>query len=321
MQELGALNRLEVRSIWKHEAGEFTPWLAKNLDQLGSVLGLDLELQQTEMPVGSFSADILANDAGSNRTVVIENQLEPTNHKHLGQLITYAAGQDAGIVVWVSPEVREEHRQALDWLNHGLGTDIDFFAVAVEVLTIGDSRPAANFRLVASPNDWGRRRWTGLPSGATPKEQRYQSFFQALIDVMREKHRFTNARRAQPAGWYSFAAGVSGVSYSAVFSNNKRFRVELWLGASDADLNQMLFDGLLPESKSVEREFGEPLDWQALDGKKACRIAIYRDGAIEESDEKLAELRVWAVERLLKMKEVFGPRIREIAAGQATGDE
>ena len=167
----------------------FTPWLVEeDMDLIGKVLGLDLETVGSEQAVGDFAVDILARDLGRNRRVIIENQLEEIDHKHLGQLITYAAGLDAGTVVWVSREFREEHRQALDWLNRGGGGSTEFFGVVVELLQVDDSKPAVNLRLIASPNNWSRRAAPNTtaedPSG---KYARYQQFFQRLIDELREK--------------------------------------------------------------------------------------------------------------------------------------
>ena len=128
-KDLAKIERVELREAWPNEAQNFTPWLAENIAELGEALGMDLELQQVEAPVGGYSLDILATDLNSNRPVIIENQLEATDHTHLGQLLTYAAGFDAGAIVWVTREFRDEHRQALDWLNQRTGEDTQFFGV------------------------------------------------------------------------------------------------------------------------------------------------------------------------------------------------
>ena len=154
--QLGQLSRIDPRNVWVNEATRFTPWLAENLDYLGEVLGMDLELIRREAAVGDFAADLLARDLNRDSIVIIENQLEPTDHRHLGQLITYAAGLDASAVVWLSPSLREEHRQALDWLNRRSDGTLEFFGVVLELIQIDQSLPAINFRLAASPNDRGR---------------------------------------------------------------------------------------------------------------------------------------------------------------------
>ena len=227
----GSLAKIErisdLRSVWPNEAKDFTPWLAQNIDELGEALGFDLELQETEAPVGGYSLDILATDINRNRPVIIENQLEETNHNHLGQLLVYAAGHNAGVVVWLTKDFREEHRLALDWLNQRTGKDTEFFGVVVELWKIDDSRLAPNFRLVATPNDWGKKNiGTDLvrPSpGSSERMDRYRSFFQSLIDTLREEHKFTGARKGQPQSWYSFAIGYGQrVTLGANFTRAKQ---------------------------------------------------------------------------------------------------
>ena len=131
MVDLGTIEQVDLREVWPHEAQDFTPWLSANLDKLGEALGLDLELHESEAPVGPFSLDVLAHDRGNDRPVIIENQLGSTNHGHLGQLLTYAAGYDAGVIVWLTGDFQDEHRAALDWLNQRTGEDTAFFGVVV----------------------------------------------------------------------------------------------------------------------------------------------------------------------------------------------
>ena len=153
---LGKLEHLDPRTLWKNEAGHFTPWLADHLLLLGEAIGLDLQLEELEGPVGDFSCDIVAREAGTNRPVIVENQLERTDHSHLGQLLTYAAGLDAGVVIWISSDIREEHREALHWLNRHTDEQIDFFGIRLEAIRIDGSKPAIQFNLVVSPNKWGK---------------------------------------------------------------------------------------------------------------------------------------------------------------------
>ena len=185
-ESLGHIQRVDLRQAWPHEAADFTPWLAEHLVDLGEALGLDLELQAQEAPVGKFSLDLLARVTGTNETVIIENQLEPTDHDHLGKLLTYAGGCDADVIVWLAREFRDEHRQALDWLNQRTVDDTRFFGVVVEVWTIDDSRPAPHFTMVAAPNEWRREAVRNVRQGnLSDKNRRYERFFQSLIDALR----------------------------------------------------------------------------------------------------------------------------------------
>lgn len=310
--QFGDLKRVTLRDIWPHEASSFTPWLAEHLADLGKALGLDLELQAREAPVGPFSLDLLAHDLGRNRPVIIENQIEPTDHDHLGKLLTYAAGYDASVVIWIAQDFRDEHRQTLDWLNQHTDENIEFFGVVVEVLRIDDSRPAFNFKLVAFPNEWRKQSIARTASQSSSLGEAYRAFFQPLFDELRDQHHFTNARAAQPQNWYSFAAGVKGFSYGANFPSGDQARVELYIDRLDADLNKRAFDDLYAQRDAIESAFGEPLSWERLDSKRASRVAVYRPGSIEDDAATIEDIRHWMVEKLLCMKSVFGPRLKHL---------
>lgn len=322
--DLGQLEHVDPRTIWPNEATAFTPWLAANLDQLGQALGLDLELIAIESPVGDFSCDIVARDVGQDRPVIIENQLEPTDHRHLGQLITYGSGLDAAIVIWVAREIREEHRQALDWLNRQTGENLEFFGVVIETVRIDGSRPAVNFRPVAFPNAWTRARVssTGPKGVLTARRLAYQAFFQQVMDELREKHRFTNARVGQPQHWYSFRSGVRGFSYGAAFAGAGRLRAELYIDVEDKGRNERIFDWFEAHREKIEGAFGEPLVWERLDAKRACRIAAVRpDSSIDQADVEGDIMRAWLIDRLLRLKQVFGPLLTEAATAGSGEDE
>jgi hypothetical protein len=310
MTDLGTLTRLDPRQVWSGEATHFTPWLAAHIDELSKALGIELEINQVESDVGDFSLDILARDLGSNRTVIIENQLEPTDHTHLGQLLTYAAGKDAGVVIWIAREFREEHRQALDWLN-ARESEVQYFGVVIEVLQIDTSRPAVHFRIVASPNDWSRTARSSAKSSAevSEKGERYRAFFQSLLDELREKHHFTNARTAQPQNWYSFASKMRDCPYSFSFAAGNRLRAELYIDAGDADENERILVAIQNRRAEIEAAFGESLSWELLEGKRACRVAVYAEGSIDDPADRLEKHRAWAVQKLEKFKEVFPSRV------------
>lgn len=310
----GVLNKVGLREIWPHEASDFTPWLAENIDELGKALGMDLELIEQEASVGDFSLDILAKDLGTSRSVIVENQLTQTDHDHLGKLITYAAGFDASIVIWVSDSIREEHRQAMDWLNQRTDSETSFFGVVVEVIKIDDSKPAFNFKLVASPNEWqkNKKRQTQRTSVST-KGEKYQNYFQNLIDDLRDIHRFTSAKAGQPQNWYSFSSGVSGMTYGANFSQGGKARAELYIDLGDHEKNKYVFDQLFNIKGEIENSLGQEISWERLDNKRASRLALYIDGSIEESDSELEKVKNWHIEQLLKLKAALGKKIGQLS--------
>lgn len=299
--DLGNLIHLPMKHVWAKEASDFTPWLAQHLDQLGAALGMDLELVEREAAVGSFSVDLLARDLGSNRLVVIENQFGPTNHDHLGKVLTYAAGYDACTAVWIAEEFRDEHRQALDWLNSRTTKEVNFVGVVVDVLRIDESRPAVQFRLVAEPNEWQKEQATQTP--ASPKGELYRQFFQPVIDALRTKH-FTGMRKAPPQNWIAFSSGRQGVSYNVDFASGNRVRVELYM-----DSDPELFQVLVAAKEQIEGELGEALSWEPLEDKQASRVAVYRDGHIYADAATLQDISEWVVDQMVRFRTVFAPRL------------
>lgn len=301
------IQKVDPKSIWKHEAHDFTPWLAENITELGNAIGIDLEVTEQEAGVGGFSLDILAKDLGRNANVIIENQLATTDHDHLGKLLTYASGYNADIIVWLSTEIREEHRQALDWLNQRTDPNTDFFGVVVEVIRIGESKPALQFKVLVSPNEWQKSK-KKKSTASSEKSEKYREYFQGLIDDLRDNHQFTSAKKGQPQSWYTFSSGNKKFLYGHSFAQGSRVRTGIYIDSGDLDGNKEFFDKLLEKKKEIEAEFGQALKWERLESKRACRIAVYRSGSIEDSSEELQKIKEWGVENLLKFRNVFGDK-------------
>ena len=308
-KELGSIKKAKLRDVWPNEATDFTPWLEKNLSILSDQIGMELEVREREAPVGGFSLDLLARDTARQRPVVIENQLTSTNHDHLGKLLTYAAGHDAGVIIWIAEDLREEHRQALDWLNQRTDSNTEFYGVVVELLTVDGSRPAPHFKLVAFPNEWSPVKIESRD--VSPRAEAYRGFFQRLIDRLREEYAFTGARKGQPNSFYFFSSGFNGIKYGASFVQGNRARVELYLDRQK-EFNESLFDELAAERESIQAEFGQDLSWDRLDDGQASRIALNRDGSIVNDPETLEAIQEWMIDRLLKFKAVFTPKLDEL---------
>jgi len=307
----GDLVKIPLREIWANEASDFTPWLAANINELGTAIGLELELIEREASVGDFSLDLLAKDLGTAKTVVIENQLTKTDHGHLGKMLTYAAGFNAPIIIWVSETIREEHRQALDWLNQRTDNDTLFFGVVVEVIKIDQSKPAFNFKVVASPNQWQKNKSSRTPKNAiSSKGEKYQRYFQMLIDELREKHHFTGAKAGQPQNWYSFSSGISGITYGANFCQGEKARTEVYIDLGDQEKNKQVFDFLYQNASSIENGF-KGIVWERLDDKRASRLALYIDGSIEAPDSELEEIKNWHINKLLHLKKSLNPILKQ----------
>lgn len=303
--KFGKLKKLSLRDVWKNEARDFTPWLADNLDVLGETLGMELETQGTETGVGDFSLDLLAKDLGTGHTVIIENQLNPTDHDHLGKLLTYAAGYSASAVVWIAENIRDEHKEVMEWLNQRTDEETLFFAVTIEVFKIDDSNPTYSLKPVVAPSEWQKTRKRQVSGTLSPKAEMYRDYFQKLIDELREQHHFTNARIGQPQNWYAFSTGFSGINYGAVFGKENKVRTELYIDVSDKDSNKALFDWLYSKQEEIHSNYGEELVWERLDDGKSSRIAIYREGSIESEESDIQSIKQWHIENLLRFKKVF----------------
>ena len=287
--ELGRLESIDPRSVWQHEAHDFTPWLLDNADVLAGALGIDLELSAAEHPVGGFNLDLIGRDLTNDCVLIVENQLSATDHGHLGQLLTYAAGTEARTVVWLAPQFREEHRQALDYLNDLAGDETRFFGIELAVVRIGGSDPAPLFRVRAQPNDWHAQvaalsKSTSLQAGKAPM---YRQFWTRFLERVGQEHPdWTNARKPQTANWFPMACPFRGGPYYAFsFAAGGRLRSELYIDLGEAEANTALFGALHEQRGPIEELYGAPLSWEDLEGKRACRLADYGDGDVANIEQ------------------------------------
>lgn len=310
MQELSRLTRLDPREVWTHEAHQFTPWLLANADHLGEVLGVDLELQAAEHAVGGFWLDLLGRDLTNDCVLIVENQLAATDHSHLGQLLTYAAGTDAATIVWMATDFREEHRQALDWLNGLSQGNARFFGIEIGTVRIGDSPPAPLFRLRAQPNDWHAVVATAAKATTEggPKAEAYRAFWTRFIErIHREHPGWTNARVPGVNNWFDIRSPIRGAHYAVAFNRNGRISCELYIDSGDEDANLDLLRHFESQRDAVESSFGGPLSWEDLPGRRACRIAAYGEGDVLNT-ERHAEYIDWFFETSAKLRSALEPK-------------
>ena len=276
---LGKLKRVDLRTVWKHEASDFTTWLSQeeNLTLLGDEVGIDLKFIQVTADVGDFKLDILAEEENTGRKVVIENQLEQTDHDHLGKLMTYAAGHDAQIAIWVAREIRDEHRQAMDWINQHTDGEMNLFAVEIELWQIGDSPCAPRFRVVSRPNDWARLVRESAEHGTLSATKEAQlEFWNSFKEYARDRKTSLRLRKAYPQHWYDISYGSSESHISlSVNTQSDLLGCEIWISDSKG-----LFHHLLASKEPIERELGERLEWMPLPTKKASRIKLSREGTL-----------------------------------------
>jgi len=300
---LGTLTPVEPREVWKHEATVFTPWLLDNADRLGDALGIELELSDREHPVGGYALDLVGHDLTHGGVLIVENQLEGTNHGHLGQLVTYAAGTGAATVVWVATSFREEHRQALDWLNANTVEDVRFFGVRVRVVRIGDSMNAPMFELVAQPNDWQKTiRAVSRTGSADGKGEVYRRFWARYLERVRADHPgWTSAKSAPAKNWMSQpTSGPGGISPS--FATGSRLRHELYIDTGDADANTAALAHFRAHRAAMEAAYGQELQFEELVGKRACKIADYRADAEVADTDRHDEYIDWLVDAGVRLR-------------------
>jgi hypothetical protein len=311
---LGRLRRVEAKEVWKHEAHDFTPWLHANIGVLSDALGFDIEATASEVKVGDFAVDIVGKTVPEGRVVIVENQLAPTDHGHLGQVLTYASGLDAAIVVWLSPRFRDEHRQALDWLNAHTTEGVDFFGVELELLRIDDSAPAPHLKLVAQPNEWAKTTRGTAEGQISERGLSYQRFFEAVLaEFKRLRPGLTSVSRVASGNYLGMAAGRTGFSITWVFGSQGRFRVELYIDAGDREQNKSFFDALHAQREALGAALGGGLVWERLDTKRACRVYVQTDFPPSPPPAENADLRLWATETMVRWNDVLRPIIRTLA--------
>lgn len=308
--ELGKLQKVDLRKAWKHEALDFTNWLAKdeNLGLLSDEIGIGLQVIQTEASVGKFNVDILAEEENTGRKVVIENQLETTDHSHLGQVITYASGYDAEIIIWIVKDVRDEHKQAIDWLNEHTDEKINFFAIKMELWQIGNSPFAPKFQIISKPNDWAKaiKKSTGQ-SALTDTKLLQLDFWNKFKEYAQSNNSKLRLRKAYPQHWYDISFGSSEAHISlTINSQSNQIACEIYIPNS-----KDLFYELEKQKEKIEQELSMKLEWMALEGKKASRIKISSEADINDS-EKWNEYFEWLENTASKFQKVFLKNVNRV---------
>ena len=312
-KNLGRLRRVaNPRDVWTSESSDFTPWLAENIDVLADELGMTLTVVGTEVQVGEFRLDIRAEDSDGH-AVVIENQLDRTDHSHLGQCLVYAAGLEASTVIWVAPTFRDEFRRTLDWLNERTDSVVNFFGVEVGVVQIGEGGPRAPvFKVIARPNGWQKEvksSTSGAEVAVSALNASRQELFAAILTDFIVAQPSVRMPTRGAKSWITFASGPFG-SWGLSVVGDGRLRVEAYIDTGDETLSKALFDEFFAEASMWEAKVGFPLDWERLQGKRACRIATYCELSIDDNTSR-EQARAWAADRIDRMFCVLNSELRE----------
>lgn len=307
--KFGTLIEVDVRELWRHEQYDFSNWLAKeeNIKLIDDEIGLTLVNISKEVFVGSYRCDLVAEDETTGDKIIIENQLEATNHDHLGKIITYAAGLDANTIIWIVKEAKEEHRAAIEWLNNNTSKKIGFFLMELHAYKIDESRPAPMFKIIEKPNDFVKNSKNNLKDREMNKSQAERLYFWTEMNkIIVERGRPFNVRKATTDHWYSIAIGSSEASIVINLVNKyNNIAIEIYINN-----NKELYDKLYSYKEEIEEKLGFSLEWLRLDNKKASRILTYIDGLDFNNRNNYPQLINESINTVIKMRDIFTPYIR-----------
>lgn len=308
---LAKLKKVDLREEWKHEALDFTKWLAQeeNLQLLSEEIGIDISLIQTEASVGKFAVDILAEEENTGRKVVIENQLGTTNHDHLGKIITYASGFDAEIVIWIVKDVRDEHKQAVDWLNEHTDDKVNIFAIRMELWQIDASPYAPKFHVVSQPNDWAKAiKKSTTQSDLSDRRLMQLEFWTQFKEYAISHHSNLPLRKAHPKHWYDISIGTSKSHLCLIVDvDNEQVRCDFYIANS-----KPLFKALLENKAAIEDSLSDhDLEWIELEGKKACQIRAVHDIDLRNNGNWEKSFQ-WLIETAQQFKTAFAEQMKEM---------
>ena len=302
--KLGKLQEVDIRKVWPHEQYDFSKWLSaeENIQELGNTLNLSLTDVETEKFVGTYRCDILCRDEITGKIVLIENQLEQTNHDHLGKILTYASGLDASVVVWVVASARDEHASAIEWLNKHTDDSISFFLIEIHAYKIGNSEPAPQFKIIEQPNDFVKTvKHIAQDKGMNESQSCRLEFWTRFNDILEQRGKPFNKRKPTTDHWYSVAVGSSECQISIDLVNKEhKIRVGLWI----AD-NKERFDYMKQHKTEIEAAMGMTLSWERLDNKKSSLICTYIKGLDFKNQENYPELMNKSIDLVVKMRDVL----------------
>lgn len=307
---VGKLEPVDLREVWKHEARDFTNWLFMNFDVLNDQIGLLLTPIETEKSVGSFNVDILAEDT-NGRPVIIENQLNQTDHDHLGKLLTYLSNLDAKIAIWISTNPRPEHVTAINYLNEVVPQDTKFYLLKVQAFKIADSEPAPLFSIEAGPSKERTEAGEAKKDFAEQDEKRYEFFEQLLALCNQKTNLFSSISPVGYQGWVNAGAGKAGLAWSLVAMKKTAF-TNFFLCSSTAESNKNRYESLVSHKKEIEESFGEPLIWDFKDSRKQQYIKSQCPIGGIENEDKWPEIQNDMVARLLRFEKALRPYLKNL---------
>lgn len=309
---LGRLEKVDLRTYWSREDIDFTPWLAEpeNIKLLSDTIGIELEVQAVEKNVGLFRADILCQDMATNQWVLIENQLERTDHGHLGQLLTYAAGLNAVTIIWIASRFTDEHRASLDWLNRVTDKDVNFFGLEIELWRIGESALAPKFNLVAQPNDWTKVIESRTTAITSKNQQIYLEFWSQLREQLITSNSPVTRTKPSIQQHMGFGIGHGNFRLYAGFTPQKQtLYITIYFKGDNAKASFSLLEAQKP---AIEQEIGVPLVWENKESNKTCEIYYLKHNCDINLREQWQDYQHWIFDYLQRFYRAFTPRVKEL---------
>lgn len=306
------INKVPLREIWKKEDKDFTKWLEDHIDYLSDVLGFNISIISREEKVGPFRVDLFCEDDDGHK-VIIENQLEPTDHSHLGQIMTYLTNLEANTAIWITSKPVEEHIKVIAWLNENAPDDIAFYVIKLEAIRIGDNPIAAPlFTIVEGPTDTVKEIGKEKKAYAETHHLR-KEFWTKLLDKAKEKTKLHANVSPCIYTWVGAGAGHAGIGYNYSVSNNAA-NVEVYLdrGKDFPDINKERFDKLFNHKDEIEEVFGDKLSWERLDKKRASRIAFRINNVGLKNKDKWPELQDKMIDSMIRLKKATEPFIKKL---------
>jgi hypothetical protein len=301
--ELGILKTVAVRQKWTSEARDFTPWLAQNIKSLNEALGLELEVENIEVQCGPYSADILAKDTGTDKYVIIENQLEKTNHDHLGKAITYASVLDASIIVWIATDFTEEHKKALDWLNDHTSDEISIYGVQVELWQIDEGNPALRFNILSKPNEVVRQAARSKATDDLSENRKFQfEFWNKFKEKLAKTKKIPSLQTPRPQYWFDVSLGKTNIHLSNTCNTDENtVGIRVYIGNKIADT---MLPFLESKKNEIEAAIGQQLLWNP-NPENRDKIILLLHSTDFKDQKKIEEALEWLVNYTIKFREVF----------------
>lgn len=306
-----SIEEIPLNEYFETEDRHFTPWLQENIEKLGNVIGIDIGNAETEVPIGNYRLDILAYESGTDRIIAIENQYGKTDHSHLGQLITYMAGINAEVIVWLAENFNSEHISAINHLNQISDEDIAFFCIKPRLIKIGESKPAIEFVIIAKPDEWEKQ--VKSETKISDRGMAYKEFWKLVVDQYQQHATDFNPRKILPRYVYDIPVGKTGVNYTWRFTNKGFFELGLWIGTRNKQRNHEIIEEMISNKDNLEKHLGKSLLFLNNESHKATTVNIRYEketDILTMSEVEKQDLINWIVEWMKKFREELDPIIK-----------